>query len=430
MKQSGQIRPRHGEAAVSWRREGKGPSLLLIPGFGGDRGCWGTLFIRKLVTRGVAPVVYDLRGLGSDLPDDGEPSLEQYASDAAAVLEAVGPPCAVLGWSMGATVALLLAAGRPDLVRGLVLCCGTADHPALVRRFPGRFRVLLDGEASTDDVSDEVLRFAVPPSWEGNRIMMGSLRRSSRSFFARWERGIRAQQRALREAPSLGSALGSLKVPSLVIAGAQDRLVPVEEGEVLARSLPRSRLVVLPGGHGLVYDYPEALASLVAGFLEELGGSEIPEGGITVSDEGKGETDHFEVQRGELRPVGIVRSELKARAECPKQGQEGAPAADVDIYPEYEDALEGIAAGSEVLLLTWLDRADRGTLKVHPRGDRSLPMRGVFSTRSPGRPNPIGLHRVTILERSGCRLRVHPLEALDGTSLLDIKPVRGDGGEG
>lgn len=279
MTQSGPIRPRHGEAAVSWRREGKGPSLLLIPGFGGDRRCWGTLFIRKLVMRGVAPVLYDPRGLGSDVPDDGEPSLERYALDAAAVLEAVGPPCAVLGWSMGATVALLLAAGRPELVRGLVLCCGTVDHPALVRRFPGRFRVLLDGEASTDDVSDEVLRFTVPPSWEGNRIMMGSLRRSSRSLFARWERGIRAQQRALREAPSLGTALGALEVPSLVIAGAQDRLVPVEEGEVLARSLPQSRLVVLPGGHGLVYDYPEALASLVAGFLEELGGSEIAEGG-------------------------------------------------------------------------------------------------------------------------------------------------------
>ena len=148
-----------------------------------------------------------------------------------------------------------------------------------------------------------------------------------------------------------------------------------------------------------------------------------------MTDEGKGETEHFEVQRGELRPVGIVRSKLKTRVECPKQGQEGAPAADVDIYPEYEDALEGIAAGSEILLLTWLDRADRGTLKVHPRGDRSLPMRGVFSTRSPSRPNPIGLHRVTVLVRLGCRLRVHPLEALDGTPLLDIKPVlqRADG---
>lgn len=125
-----------------------------------------------------------------------------------------------------------------------------------------------------------------------------------------------------------------------------------------------------------------------------------------------------------VRPVGVVRSRLTARSEAPLQGSEGAPEAWVEIDPAYADALAGVARGDEVILLTWLHLSDRDVLQVHPRGDRGRPLTGVFATRSPDRPNPIGLHRVRVLEvEEPARLRVWPLEALDGTPVVDIKPV-------
>jgi tRNA-Thr(GGU) m(6)t(6)A37 methyltransferase TsaA len=96
----------------------------------------------------------------------------------------------------------------------------------------------------------------------------------------------------------------------------------------------------------------------------------------------------------------------------------------VEIDPAFAQGLDGIAAGSEVILLTWLHQSDRDTLRVHPRDDPQSPLKGVFATRSPDRPNPIGLHRVRVLEiTESVRLRVEPLEALDGTPVVDIKPV-------
>jgi tRNA-Thr(GGU) m(6)t(6)A37 methyltransferase TsaA len=130
-----------------------------------------------------------------------------------------------------------------------------------------------------------------------------------------------------------------------------------------------------------------------------------------------------------LRPVGRVESPLVDRAAAPKQGDEGAPDAWVVFDPGVADALLGLAAGTDVLLLTWLDRADRDVLRTRPRDDPARPETGVFATRSPDRPNPIGLHRVTILAIDGHRLRVRNLEALDGTPVLDVKPVLGGVGE-
>ena len=125
-----------------------------------------------------------------------------------------------------------------------------------------------------------------------------------------------------------------------------------------------------------------------------------------------------------LRPIGVVRSQLTAREEAPMQGSEGAPEAWVEIDPAFADALAGVAKGNEVILLTWLHLSRRDVLKVHPRGDPEKPLAGVFSTRSPDRPNPIGLHRVRVLETEApARLRVCPLEAVDGTPVVDIKPV-------
>lgn len=131
----------------------------------------------------------------------------------------------------------------------------------------------------------------------------------------------------------------------------------------------------------------------------------------------------------ELRAIGSVSSSLTNREAVPKQGDEGSPDATVEIDPEFEPALEGISADDEVLLLTWLDRADRGVLTTHPRNDRSRPAVGVFATRSPDRPNPIGLHRVRVISSDGTRLQIADLEALDGTPVLDIKPVLGAVGE-
>lgn len=125
-----------------------------------------------------------------------------------------------------------------------------------------------------------------------------------------------------------------------------------------------------------------------------------------------------------LRPVGFVRSRLTAREDAPKQGSEGAPEAWVEIDPAFGEALDGIAAGQEVILLTWLHQGRRDVLQVHPRGDPNNPLKGVFATRAPDRPNPIGLHRVRVLEiAESVRLRVAPLEAVDGTPVVDIKPV-------
>ena len=129
--------------------------------------------------------------------------------------------------------------------------------------------------------------------------------------------------------------------------------------------------------------------------------------------------DHYE-----LRPIGYVRSKLKRREDCPKQGHEGAPDAWLEIDPVFSDGLDGIIAGCEIVLLTWFHEATRNTLKLHPRGNQQNPLRGVFSTRSPDRPNPVGLHRVEVLEIDlQGRLRVRPLEALDGTPIIDIKPI-------
>lgn len=127
-----------------------------------------------------------------------------------------------------------------------------------------------------------------------------------------------------------------------------------------------------------------------------------------------------------VRPVGRVESPLLLRAEAPRQGDEGSPEAWIVVEDEFAPALDGLAAGSDVLVLTWLDRADRTVLRVHPRGDATRSEQGVFQTRSPDRPNPIGLHRVRVLAVEGTRLRVADLEALDGTPVVDVKPVLGD----
>lgn len=124
-----------------------------------------------------------------------------------------------------------------------------------------------------------------------------------------------------------------------------------------------------------------------------------------------------------LSIIGGIHSTLRLPSEAPRQGSEGAPDAWLEVDARYADALLGIAEGENVIVITWLDRADRDVLQVHPRGDPTIPLAGVFATRSPHRPNPLGLHRVTVRQIDGTRLRIGPIEALDGTPVVDVKAV-------
>jgi tRNA-Thr(GGU) m(6)t(6)A37 methyltransferase TsaA len=123
----------------------------------------------------------------------------------------------------------------------------------------------------------------------------------------------------------------------------------------------------------------------------------------------------------EIRRIGVIRSPLQSLEGAPCQGEEGAPDVWLEVDADYAPALSGVAVGDILIVVTWLHLAKRDVLEVHPRGDRRNPLTGVFATRSPHRPNPLGLHRVAVREVLGTRLRVGPLEALDGTPVVDIK---------
>lgn len=129
-----------------------------------------------------------------------------------------------------------------------------------------------------------------------------------------------------------------------------------------------------------------------------------------------------------LRLIGVVRSALKERKGAPRQGYENAPEVWIEVIPEFFEGLEGITVDMEIVVVTWLHQGKRDVLKVHPRGDQNV-LSGVFATRSPDRPNPIGLHRVRVLEMAGHALKVGPIEAIDGTPVVDIKPVLARSGD-
>jgi tRNA-Thr(GGU) m(6)t(6)A37 methyltransferase TsaA len=135
-----------------------------------------------------------------------------------------------------------------------------------------------------------------------------------------------------------------------------------------------------------------------------------------------------EAESYEVRPIGVVRSQLMDRHEAPRQGWLGAPAAWIEVNEDVRPGLLGLEPGQELDILTWLHLSDRDVLQVHPRGDEDAPIRGVFATRAPVRPNPVGVHRVTLLEVESGRLRVEPLEAVDGTPVVDIKAAFSSGG--
>ncbi len=127
-----------------------------------------------------------------------------------------------------------------------------------------------------------------------------------------------------------------------------------------------------------------------------------------------------------LRVIGVIRSEIKTRAEAPRFYTEGAPDARLEVRPAYRRALQRVRAGDELIVITWLHRARRDVLRVHPEDDMTRPLTGVFLTRSPDRPNPLGLHRCTVRAVTRTGLRIGPIEAIDGTPVVDVKTVVSD----
>jgi tRNA-Thr(GGU) m(6)t(6)A37 methyltransferase TsaA len=127
-----------------------------------------------------------------------------------------------------------------------------------------------------------------------------------------------------------------------------------------------------------------------------------------------------------LQPIGYVQSTISGRSEAPRQGYEGAPDVWIELDNAVIAALHGLTVGDEIIVITWFHQSKRDVLQVYPRGDIENPLTGVFATRSPDRPNPIGLHRVTLMQIQNNRIQVGPLEAIDGTPVVDIKPVLAD----
>ena len=129
----------------------------------------------------------------------------------------------------------------------------------------------------------------------------------------------------------------------------------------------------------------------------------------------------------DITPIGVVRSVLRDRRDAPRQAFEGAPQAILEIDPAFAPALDRVTPGTQLIVVTWLHEADRGVLRVHPMDDERIPLTGVFATRSSDRPNPIGLHRVTVTgTEPPARVHVDALEAIDGTPILDLKVAMRD----
>jgi len=130
-----------------------------------------------------------------------------------------------------------------------------------------------------------------------------------------------------------------------------------------------------------------------------------------------------DAENAQLRPIGVIHSTIKSRTEAPRQGTEGAPDVWLEVHRFAAEAMDGLSVGDEIIVVTWLHRANRDVMKVHPRSDPRRQLTGVFATRSPDRPNPLGLHPVTVRRIVKNRLRIGPIEAIDGTPVVDIKPV-------
>lgn len=230
--------------------------LLLLPGLTGGADCWGEPFLAALRRAGVRPLLYEP-------PRDY--SFARAVAVAAAQIERRGAPCAVLGWSMGAEVALRLALERPDLVGALVLCAACADQSASARRRSASRELL---EAPWPRWHELLMQVVMPrslrarPAAARNFLRLTAARRATGDALL-WN----AQREALKAAPPLSLDLPRIKQPALVCAGENDLLFPPEEVEKIAAALPRATFRLFPAGHAVMYDCPEELAQTIAAFL-------------------------------------------------------------------------------------------------------------------------------------------------------------------
>ncbi len=259
-------------AEIRWEQSPGRMPLLLVPGLGGDSTCWGNVFLMKLRASGISLVTYDPRGLGDSSSGSDSPSLALFAEDAASVAAAAGERCAVLGWSMGVSVALELALAHPERVVCLVLCCGTSDHGELVRRRPELFRPVVDCRVPIETLAEYMADLLCPASSGSGPEQIKMFSAAVRRSFERSSEGIRAQQNVLKAIRPFGERLRRIDIPVLVISGSDDQLVPAEEGRALARVIPGARFELWPGGHGLLYEYPGELAGHIAEYLESCSG--------------------------------------------------------------------------------------------------------------------------------------------------------------
>ena len=385
---------------IAYERVGDGPPLLFVHGADEDHRSWRSQL--AALSDEFTVVCWDEPGAGhsSDVPAGFR--LPDYADCLAALIEALGlGPAHVAGLSWGGTIVQELYRRHPRLVATLILADTYAGWKGSLSEKEVRARVasareMLAAPAEAFDPTLPGLFAGAPPA--GASALLADMAAAVRP------ESLRSRLVAMAEADQR-DLLPRIAVPTLLIWGEQDVRSPLRVAHQFEQAIPDATLVVIAGsGHLSNLEKPEQFNDAVRRFCRTRSpGRHSPPMNLVA--------------------IGRVESPLTDRESAPRQGDEGAPEAWIVFDAQYADGLDGIAPGDEVLVLTWLDRAAREVLRVRPRGDLTRPVQGVFATRSPDRPNPIGLHRVTVAAVEGLRLRVRHLEALDGTPVVDVKPL-------
>ncbi len=385
---------------IAYERVGDGPPLLFAHGAGDDHRVWRRQ--RAALADEFTIVCWDEPGAGrsSDVPADF--GLADYAHCLAALIETLGlGPAHVAGLSWGGTVVQELYRHHPRLVATLILADTYAGWKGSLPEEEVRARVMSAREMLAAPAE------AFAPAFPG--LFAGTPPAESLALLDDMAAAVRPEtlrtQLFLMAKADQRDLLPRIAVPTLLIWGEQDARSPLSVAHRFEQAIPDATLVVIPGaGHLSNVEKPEQFNDAVRRFCRaHAPGRALPPMALVA--------------------IGRVQSPLTDRRSAPRQGDEGAPEAWLVFDAQFADGLDGITVGEEVLVLTWLDRAARDVLRVHPRGDLTRPVQGIFATRSPDRPNPIGLHRVTVVAVDGLRLRVRNLEALDGTPVVDVKPL-------
>lgn len=384
-----------GEVRLHYAEHGSGMPLVALHGAGVDHHDV-EVALEDIVPRGLRRIYPDLPAMGRTTAA-GLNSNDDVVTVLCAAIDrlAGGEAVLLLGHSYGAYLARAVATRRPDLVRGLALLCPVGESTGEV---PAPSVARTDADAYAD--LDRGLR----EGFEGYFVVR------TRANARRYRDHI-APATALVDQDALGRifagwpvTVGPFSKPALIVAARRDCVAGYADAAGLAESYPNSTFAVIDdAGHALMHEQPEVLRALVAEWVARAGVSTDATFGV--------------------HPIGYVESALTDPAAAPRQGRLGAPDAWLVIDPHVRTGIRDIAVGNELVVLTWLHLSRRDELSTVPGDDPTGPERGVFSTRSPARPNPIGLHEVTVRAVEHDRLLVGPLEAVDSTPVLDLKPV-------